>query len=79
VVDDPRVSEFEELYHNDVVSLAVLPFKIDSAHRAAIYLVNPLPDQLQAPAGGPVLLAYQNLISLTLPRAIQASRPANTH
>ncbi len=79
VVDDPRISEFEELYKNDVVSLAALPFKIDAAHRAAIYLVNPVPEQLQAPAGGPVLLAYQNLISLTLPRAIQASRPANTH
>ncbi|MGA1487898.1 MAG: serine/threonine-protein kinase PknK [Planctomycetota bacterium] len=74
VVDDPRVGEFEALYENDVASLAVLPVRLDSSHRAAVYLVNADTEQLAQPAGGPLLVSYQNLLALMLPRVV-AERP----
>jgi hypothetical protein len=76
VVDDPRVAAHEVLYKNGITALAVLPMRLDSAHRAAVYLTNSDPGQLVGPAGGPILLAYQNLVSLLLPRVIQPQRPS---
>jgi len=76
VVDDPRVGKYEALYRNSVTSLAVLPLRIDSNHKAALYLTNPQPEQLAPPMGGPVMLAYQNLVMLLVPRVIQAQRPS---
>ncbi len=75
VVDEPRIAEFEALYKNDISSLAVLPLKVDSSHRAAVYLINPDADQLSQPMGGPILLSYQNLVSLLLPRVV-GERPS---
>ncbi len=77
VVDDPRIAGHEVLYRNDITALAVLPMRLDSSHRAAVYLTNSDPLQLVAPVGGPILLAYQNLVSLILPRVVQPPRPSS--
>lgn len=74
VVDDPRIGKYEALYRSSVTSLAVLPMRIDSNQKAAVYLTNPQPDQLTVPLGGPVMLAYQNLVMLLVPQVIQAQR-----
>lgn len=68
VLDDPKVREFEELYSANVTSLAVLPIRIDAERMGALYLNNPHPSWLTPPAGSPALIAYQNLIGLTVPR-----------
>ena len=75
VVDDPKIAEFESLYKNNIASLAILPMRVDSAHRAAIYLINPAAEQLTPPLGGPILLSYQNLVSLLLPKVV-SDRPS---
>jgi len=45
-----------------------------------VYITNPNPAALSGPnanpTGGPVLLAYQNLISLLLPRLVSTQRPS---
>jgi len=48
--------------------------RLDSSHRAAVYLVNADTEQLAQPAGGPLLVSYQNLLALMLPRVV-AERP----
>ncbi len=68
VVDDPRVQGYESLYSHNIGSLAILPVKSEGAIRAVVYLVNPGPEELVDREGGPVLLAYLNLLSLILPR-----------
>jgi hypothetical protein len=77
VVDDPRVAGLEVLYKNNITALAVLPMRLDSTVRGAVYLTNADPVQLAPPVGGPVLLAYQNLVSLLLPRVVQPQRPTS--
>lgn len=68
VVDDPRVQGYESLYSHNIGSLAILPVKSEGVMRAVVYLVNPGPEELVGREGGPVLLAYLNLLSLILPR-----------
>ncbi|MFQ5653372.1 MAG: serine/threonine-protein kinase PknK [Planctomycetota bacterium] len=70
VIDDPMVQGHEGLYRNNIGSLAVIPLKIDGALRGAIYLNNPCPDELKQPSGGPLLVAYQNLLTLIVPKPV---------
>ncbi|MCA8960656.1 MAG: hypothetical protein KDC38_09095, partial [Planctomycetes bacterium] len=72
VIDDPRVQGFESLYRANISSLAILPLALSSTTmRGAVYLNNPRNlDHLAPPLGSAALVAYQNLLQLTIPRAI---------
>lgn len=72
VLDDPKVREFESLYSANVTSLAVLPLRVDADHLGALYLNNPHASWLTPETGSPALIAYQNLLQLTMPRPTPA-------
>ena len=68
VIEHDRIATFEALYKNNITSLAVLPLRAEGEIRGALYLNNPDPLSIPAPMGSPVVQAYQNLVSLILPR-----------
>ncbi len=68
ILDDAAVQAYEALYRNNITSLAVVPLRVDGACRGAVYLNNPRPEHLDAPAGSMLLASYCNLLNLILPR-----------
>ena len=77
VLDHPRVRSFEFLYSNNISSLAVIPLRIGGLPKGALYLNNPAVAHISPPSGSSVLLAYQNLLGLILPRPV-SSDPRNS-
>lgn len=72
VLDHKKVQHCEELYANNVTRLAILPLKTEGTMRGALYLNNPGVEHLTPPAGSPVLVSYQSLLTLLLPRPVVA-------
>ncbi|MEM7164902.1 MAG: tetratricopeptide repeat protein [Planctomycetota bacterium] len=72
VLDHRKVQRCQELYEHNVTRLAILPLKTEGTMRGALYLNNPDAAHLTPPQGSAILVSYQSLLALLLPRPVNA-------
>jgi len=72
ILDDSRVQGYETFYRENIASVAIFPLRPDPSMKGALYLNNPGVEYLTPPAGSPALVAYTNLVQLTMPRPAPA-------